>query len=189
MQYATQTKDKTRYRICGSMMIRKRRHKIDAPRSMSITTRSRPWWKRTIHAHASCIAISAYSRPMALAIRIKIFSTPASIPIRRVVSIPVALRSGVRMSAIRVRVPRRRARSGGRHLRASEGNIVPHSTTCLVYRARAAFRRGCRLASAGARSRQSSRELAERFQRCAGGVCLWGRRRVSRDLIGLRVRL
>jgi len=172
MQYAAQNKStlstprsyiqrkimrpQTENALCGSyrsMMVRKRRHKIDTLRSMSVTTRPRSRRKRTIHAHASCATISSSGRAMALPIRIEIFSAPASIPIRRIVPAPIALRRGIRVRRIRVRVPGRRARSGGRGLRAGERDVVPHSTAGPIYRAGAALRRGFRLASAGARSR------------------------------------
>jgi len=92
---------------------------------------------------------------MTLRIRIQIFSTPARIPIGRIVTIPVALRCGVRMRPARVRTSRRRARSGGgRGLRTGKGDVVPDSATRTIYRARAALRRGFGVAAAGgARSR------------------------------------
>jgi hypothetical protein len=211
MQYATQNKStlstpqsyiqrttmhpQTENALRGSyrsMMVRKRRHKIDTLRPMSVTTRPRSRRKRTIHAHTSCATISSSGRAMALSIRIEIFSAPASISIRCVVPAPIALRRGIRVRPIRVRVPGRRARSGGRGLRARERDVVPHPTAGPIYRAGAALRRGFRLASAGARSRESSRKLTERCQGRAGSrirICLWGRGRVGWRLVGLGVRV
>ena len=151
MQYATQTKKTLWPHLSyiqmmtvpligfASMVVRKRRHKIDAPGPVPITAWSGPRRKRSVHAHASRTPVPSYRRPMTLPVRIEIFPTSASIPVRRVVSVPIALRSRVRMRAIRVRVPRRRRRGGGRSLRACEGDIIPHSTASAVYRARAAL--------------------------------------------------
>jgi hypothetical protein len=135
----------------GSMG-RIRRHEIDAPRSMAVPTRSAPGRERTVHAHAPGIPISAYGHsPMALAVRIQIFSTAARIPTRRIVRIPAALRlrRGVCLRRTRVRAPRRRARGRGRGLRAREGDVVPDAAAGTVHRAGAALGRGFRVAAAG----------------------------------------
>ncbi len=151
-------KRKTRRKIdshreqCRSM-IRVRRHEIDTPGSMSVPTRSTPRRERTIHAHAPGIPISAYGS-VALPIRIQIFSTPARIPIRHIVSIPVALRRRVRMRPTRVRTPRRRARGrAGRALRTGKGDVVPDSAAGTMDRARAALGRGFRVAAAAGGAR------------------------------------
>lgn len=143
------------------MMGRKRRHKIDTPRPMSIPTRPRSRRKWSVHPHASRTPIPSYRRAMALAIRIQVFSTPTRIPIRRIVPIPITLRRGIRLTPTRVRIPRRRARSGGSGLAPRERDIIPHSTARPIHRAGAALGRGFRLASAGGRSWQCGRELAE----------------------------